>query len=211
MKLSRAPGLIHVSAPMQVYRRASLSCMPIQTRQVSNWRKHTATTLPSAPSKNEKGNKLDYVLTKTDALVSWARNGSLWPLSFGLACCSLEMMHTSMPRYDQDRLGIIFRASPRQADVIIVAGTLTNKMAPALRQVYDQMPEPRWVISMGSCANGGGYYHYSYSVVRGVDRIVPVDVYVPGCPPTAEALLQGIFTLQRKIRRTPVTRMWYRK
>lgn len=90
-------------------------------------------------------------------------------------------MHCSTPRYDQDRLGIIFRASPRQADVMIISGTLTNKMAPALRQVYDQMPEPRWVISMGSCANGGGYYHYSYSVVRGCDRIVPVDIYVPGC------------------------------
>jgi NADH-quinone oxidoreductase B subunit len=118
------------------------------------------------------------------------------------------MMHCSMPRYDQDRLGIIFRASPRQADVMIVAGTVTNKMAPALRQCYDQMPEPRWVISMGSCANGGGYYHYSYSVVRGVDRIVPVDIYVPGCPPTAEALLYGIFQLQKKIRHTKVTRMW---
>lgn len=91
------------------------------------------------------------------------------------------MMHVSMPRYDQDRLGIIFRASPRQADIMIVAGTLTNKMAPALRHIYDQMPDPRWVISMGSCANGGGYYHYSYSVVRGCDRIVPVDIYVPGC------------------------------
>lgn len=102
-------------------------------------------------------------------------------MTFGLACCALEMMHLSTPRYDQDRLGIIFRASPRQSDVMIVAGTLTNKMAPALRQVYDQMPDPRWVISMGSCANGGGYYHYSYSVVRGCDRIVPVDVYVPGC------------------------------
>jgi NADH-quinone oxidoreductase B subunit len=102
-------------------------------------------------------------------------------MTFGLACCAVEMMHCSTPRYDQDRLGIIFRASPRQSDVIIVAGTLTNKMAPALRQVYDQMPEPRWVISMGSCANGGGYYHYSYSVVRGCDRVVPVDVYVPGC------------------------------
>jgi len=94
-------------------------------------------------------------------------------------------MHVSMPRYDQDRLGIIFRASPRQEDVMIVAGTLTNKMAPALRMCYDQMPDPKWVISMGSCANSGGYYHYSYSVVRGVDRIVPVDIYVPGCPPTA--------------------------
>jgi NADH dehydrogenase (ubiquinone) Fe-S protein 7 len=116
-----------------------------------------------------------------------------------------------MPRYDMDRAGIIFRASPRQADVMIVAGTLTNKMAPALRLCYDQMPDPKWVISMGSCANGGGYYHYSYSVVRGVDRIVPCDIYVPGCPPTAEALLQGIFQLQRKMQRTKITRMWYRK
>src|SRR4249920_1240797 len=107
----------------------------------------------------------------------------------GLACCAVEMIHAYMPRYDLDRLGIIPRASPRQSDVMIVAGTLTNKMAPALRRVYDQMPEPRYVISMGSCANGGGYYHYSYSVVRGCDRIVPIDIYVPGCPPTAEALL----------------------
>jgi NADH dehydrogenase (ubiquinone) Fe-S protein 7 len=121
------------------------------------------------------------------------------------------MMHTSMPRYDQDRLGIIFRASPRQADVMIIAGTVCNKMAPSVRLLYDQMPDPKWVISMGSCANGGGYYHYSYSVLRGVDRIIPVDIYIPGCPPTAEALLYGIFQLQNKIRRTKVTRMWYRK
>ena len=112
------------------------------------------------------------------------------------------MMHAAVSRYDFDRFGIFFRASPRHADLIIVAGTLTYKMAPALRKVYDQMAEPRWVISMGSCANGGGYYHYSYSVVRGCDRIVPVDIYVPGCPPTAEALLYGILQLQRKIRRT---------
>ena len=105
------------------------------------------------------------------------------------------------PRYDVERFGFAPRASPRQSDVMIVAGTLTNKMAPALRKVYDQMPEPRYVISMGSCANGGGYYHYSYSVVRGCDRIVPVDIYVPGCPPTAEALLYGILQLQKKIRR----------
>ena len=107
-----------------------------------------------------------------------------------------------LPRYDLERFGTAPRASPRQSDLMIVAGTLTNKMAPALRKVYDQMPEPRYVISMGSCANGGGYYHYSYSVVRGCDRIVPVDIYVPGCPPTAEALLYGILQLQRKIRRT---------
>ena len=135
-----------------------------------------------------------------DKLIGWARTGSVWPLTFALACCGIEMMHASMPRYDQDRLGIIFRASPRQADIMIVAGTVCNKMAPALRQLYDQMPDPKWVISMGSCANGGGYYHYSYSVVRGVDRIVPVDIYVPGCPPTAEALLYAIFQLQKKIK-----------
>ena len=112
------------------------------------------------------------------------------------------MMHAAASRYDMDRYGMLFRPSPRQADVMIVAGTLTNKMAPALRRVYDQMAEPRWVVSMGSCANGGGYYHYSYSVVRGFDRIVPVDGYVPGCPPTAEALIYGLLQLQKKIRRT---------
>jgi NADH-quinone oxidoreductase subunit B len=146
----------------------------------------------------EKG----FVVTQLDKLVAWARTGSLWPMTFGLACCAVEMMHTAASRYDLDRFGIVFRPSPRQSDVMIVAGTLTNKMAPALRKVYDQMAEPRWVISMGSCANGGGYYHYSYSVVRGCDRIVPVDIYVPGCPPTAEALLYGILQLQKKIRRT---------
>ncbi|GAB3115969.1 NuoB/complex I 20 kDa subunit family protein [Novispirillum itersonii] len=143
-----------------------------------------------------------FLLSSVDSLVNWARTGSLWPMTFGLACCAVEMIHAYMPRYDLDRLGIVPRPSPRQSDVMIVAGTLTNKMAPALRKVYDQMAEPRWVISMGSCANGGGYYHYSYSVVRGCDRIVPVDVYVPGCPPTAEALVYGIMQLQKKIRRT---------
>jgi NADH-quinone oxidoreductase subunit B len=143
-----------------------------------------------------------YFVTQVDKLVSWARAGSLWPMTFGLACCAVEMMHAAASRYDMDRLGVVFRPSPRQSDVMIVAGTLCNKMAPALRKVYDQMPEPRYVISMGSCANGGGYYHYSYSVVRGCDRIVPVDIYVPGCPPTAEALVYGVLLLQKKIRRT---------
>ena len=143
-----------------------------------------------------------FLLANVDKLVNWARTGSLWPMTFGLACCAVEMMQTGASRYDLDRFGIVFRPSPRQSDVMIVAGTLTNKMAPALRKVYDQMAEPRYVISMGSCANGGGYYHYSYSVVRGCDRIVPVDIYVPGCPPTAEALVYGILQLQKKIRRT---------
>jgi len=143
-----------------------------------------------------------FLVTATDDLIAWARTGSLMWMTFGLACCAVEMMQLSMPRYDVERFGFAPRASPRQSDVMIVAGTLTNKMAPALRKVYDQMPEPRYVISMGSCANGGGYYHYSYSVVRGCDRIVPVDVYVPGCPPTAEALLYGVLLLQKKIRRT---------
>jgi NADH-quinone oxidoreductase subunit B len=143
-----------------------------------------------------------FFVTHLDRLVSWARAGSMWPMTFGLACCAVEMMHAAASRYDIDRLGLVFRPSPRQSDVMIVAGTLCNKMAPALRKVYDQMAEPRYVISMGSCANGGGYYHYSYSVVRGCDRIVPVDVYVPGCPPTAEALVYGILVLQRKIQRT---------
>ncbi len=142
-----------------------------------------------------------FILSKVDDLLAWARTGSMWPMTFGLACCGVEMIHAYMSRYDLDRFGMMPRASPRQSDVMIVAGTLCNKMAPALRKVYDQMPEPRWVISMGSCANGGGYYHYSYSVVRGCDRIVPVDIYVPGCPPSAEALLYGIMQLHRKIRR----------
>jgi NADH-quinone oxidoreductase subunit B len=143
-----------------------------------------------------------FVTAGLDDLITWARTGSLMWMTFGLACCAVEMMQASMPRYDLERYGFAPRASPRQSDVMIVAGTLVNKMAPALRKVYDQMPEPRYVISMGSCANGGGYYYFSYSTVRGCDRIVPVDVYVPGCPPTAEALVYGVLQLQKKIRRT---------
>jgi NADH-quinone oxidoreductase subunit B len=143
-----------------------------------------------------------FLLTSAEDVINWARCGSLHWMTFGLACCAVEMMQTSMPRYDLERFGTAPRASPRQSDLMIVAGTLCNKMAAPIRKVYDQMPEPRYVISMGSCANGGGYYHFSYSVVRGCDRVIPVDIYVPGCPPTAEALLYGILQLQRKIRRT---------
>ena len=153
---------------------------------------------------NKEFNTKGFITTKINNLINWARSGSMWPMTFGLACCAVEMMHTYMSRYDLDRFGVVTRGSPRQSDVMIVAGTLCNKMAPALRKVYDQMPDPKWVISMGSCANGGGYYHYSYSVVRGCDRIIPVDIYVPGCPPTAEALLYGILQLQKKIKRENV-------
>ena len=144
----------------------------------------------------------NFMISTVDYVFNWARKSAVWPMTFGLACCAIEMIASSTARFDIARFGSeVFRPSPRQSDVMIVAGTLVNKMAPALRKVYDQMPEPRWVISMGSCANGGGYYHYSYAVVRGCDRIVPVDIYVPGCPPSAEALLFGIIQLQNKIRR----------
>ena len=144
-----------------------------------------------------------FMLTTVEAVHGYAQKNSLWPVTFGLACCAIEMMATGAGRYDLARFGMeVFRPSPRQADLMIVAGRVSQKMAPILRQVYDQMPNPKWVISMGSCANGGGYYHYSYAVVRGCDRIVPVDVYVPGCPPTAEALVYGILQLQKKVRRT---------
>jgi NADH-quinone oxidoreductase subunit B len=168
----------------------------------------TAATVPAvAPANlfdqvNSGLEQQGFFVTRLNDLVNWARSGSMWPMTFGLACCAVEMMHAAASRYDLDRFGLVFRPSPRQSDVMIVAGTLCNKMAPALRKVYDQMAEPRYVLSMGSCANGGGYYHFSYSVVRGCDRIVPVDVYVPGCPPSAEALVYGILLLQKKIRRT---------
>ncbi|KAJ3695065.1 hypothetical protein LUZ60_000442 [Juncus effusus] len=172
---------------------------------------YTRAPPPSTSSPNGLPKAVEFVISKVDDLLNWARRGSIWPMTFGLACCAVEMMHAGAARYDFDRFGVIFRPSPRQSDCMIVAGTLTNKMAPALRKVYDQMPEPRWVISMGSCANGGGYYHYSYSVVRGCDRIVPVDIYVPGCPPTAEALLYGVLQLQKKINRRKDFLLWWTK
>jgi NADH dehydrogenase (ubiquinone) Fe-S protein 7 len=132
-------------------------------------------------------------------------------MTFGLACCAVEMMHCAASRYDLDRFGIVFRASPRQSDVIIVAGTLTNKMAFALRKIYDQMSDTKWVISMGSCANGGGYYHYSYSVVRGCNRIIPVDIYIPGCPPPAESLIYSFLQLQKKIKTQKTLFFWLKK
>jgi len=142
---------------------------------------------------------LNILKLKTISLINWARHGSFYPLTFGLACCAVEMMHATVSRYDYDRFGIIFRASTRQADLIIVAGTLTLKMAPALKKIYEQISNPKWAISMGSCANGGGYYHYANTVVKGCNKIIPIDLYIPGCPPTAESLYYGTLKLQQII------------
>jgi NADH-quinone oxidoreductase subunit B len=147
-----------------------------------------------------------FVMTSLDQAIDWARSSSLWPMTFGLACCAIEMMATGAPRYDIDRFGAgAFRATPRQADLMIVAGTVNLKMAERVRRLYNQMPEPKFVIAMGACTCGGGpYYKYGYNVAKGVDLVVPVDVYVPGCPPRPEALLEGLMRVQDKIRRMKV-------
>ncbi len=138
-------------------------------------------------------------VASTEKLFNWARKSSIWPVTFGLACCAIEMMATFASRFDVERFGMVTWASPRHSDLMIVSGTVTIKMAPMLKRIYDQMPDPKWVISMGSCANSGGPFRHGYHVVKGVDRVVPVDVYVPGCPPTPESLMFGILKLQEQV------------
>jgi len=148
-----------------------------------------------------KFNKDNIIVEKLDTLINWSRSNSQWYFQFGLACCAIEMMAAAGPRHDLDRFGAIPRASPRQSDVMIVAGTVTLKMAERVKRLYEQMSDPKYVISMGSCSNSGGpYWQHGYHVLKGVDLVVPVDVYVPGCPPRPEALIQGILELQRKIK-----------
>jgi NADH-quinone oxidoreductase B subunit len=161
------------------------------------------TVEPQGMVEVEKGVRIipgaNTIIASVDKLVNWGRLSSLWPASFGLACCAIEMMTTGSSHYDLDRLGIIFRGSPRQADAIIIAGTVTKKMSPIVRRVYDQLPEPRYVIAMGTCACSGGVFN-SYSTVQGADAFLPVDVYIPGCPPRPEAFMEGLIKLQEKIR-----------
>lgn len=146
-------------------------------------------------------NDSNIVIAKVEDLLNWARLSSLWQLSFGLACCAIEMMAASASNYDLDRFGVFPRPTPRQADVILISGTVTLKMATRIKRLYEQMPEPKYIISMGSCSNSGGpYWEHGYHVLKGIDRIIPVDVYVPGCPPRPEALLEGLLKLQEKIR-----------
>ena len=168
----------------------------------------TALGAPPEPSREPKNmtvlhNRMpdNVIFTKVDWLLNWSRANSLWYLLFGLACCAIEMMQTGGPRADLDRFGSVFRATPRQADLMLVCGTLTYKMASRLRLLYDQMPEPKYVIAMGSCANCGGLFQLSYNVVKGVDKVVPVDIYIPGCPPRPEALTEGINQLQKLVRK----------
>ncbi|MDR0468170.1 MAG: NADH-quinone oxidoreductase subunit B [Campylobacteraceae bacterium] len=148
---------------------------------------------------------LPIALTTIDKIVQWGRSNSFWPATYGLACCAIEMMAAGAARYDFDRFGTIFRASPRQADGIIISGTLTKKHAAIMRRIYEQIPEPKWVISMGSCANTGGMFN-TYSTIQGVDRVVPVDVYLPGCPPRPETLQYAVMILQKKIRSESIKR-----
>ncbi|KAH9592976.1 NADH:ubiquinone oxidoreductase-like [Trypanosoma melophagium] len=186
--------------------RGSLTGRAMISRGSPEWshrldlKKGKKTTMLHKLGTSKPNNALQYAQMTLHDLTEWCLAYSPWPLTFGLACCAVEMMHAYAARYDLDRFGIVPRPTPRQAEIIIVSGTVTNKMAPLLRNIYVQMVNPKWVISMGSCANGGGYYHFSYAVLRGCERAIPVDFWIPGCPPSAESLVFCLHTLQKKIR-----------
>lgn len=167
---------------------------------------HSTQPIPDPDRWLETEISKNVLITSIDAVLNWGRRSSLWPVNFGLACCAMEMVATAASRFDISRFGMeLFRASPRQADLMLVSGTLTWKMAPQLKRIYEQMPEPKWVVAMGSCAISGGTFSESYSVVPGVNRIVPVDVYIPGCPPRPEALLYGLQMMHKKIAKETFT------
>ena len=187
--------------------KPSWGISPVVPGWYEKWQRNSSLDLP--PNETAEGNVAPaapyrsatpgVVTARMEDLLALARKNSLWPLTFGLACCAIEMMSTYMANHDFDRFGVVTWPSPRQSDVMIVAGTVVKKMAEPIRLLYEQMPEPKWVIAMGSCATNGGPYYRSYSVVMGVDHIVPVDVYIPGCPPRPEALMDGLLRLQDKI------------
>ena len=185
-------------------RRHSLQ-IPLESAE-SFWEASAAEGNRPADSYFNKSGVPGVITAKTEQLFAWARTSSLWPLTFGLACCAIEMMSTYMAHHDLDRFGVVTWPSPRQSDVMIIAGTVVKKMAEPIRLLYEQMPDPKWVIAMGSCATNGGPYYRSYSVVMGVDHIIPVDVYIPGCPPRPEALMEGILKLQEKIKQDAKSR-----
>ncbi len=189
---------------LQVYSDTELN--RAEGEAIESLKTHCQQAIPDPDKWLEEELQRNVLLTSVDFILNWARRSSLWPVNFGLACCAFEMIASAASRFDISRFGMeIFRASPRQADLMIVAGTLTWKMAPQLRRIYDQMAEPKWVLAMGACAISGGTFAQSYSVVPGVNRIVPVDIYVPGCPPRPEALLYGIRMLHDKIAKRSIT------
>jgi NADH-quinone oxidoreductase subunit B len=214
MEIEKTPNLMPIYAPIELDREEGRDIEALKARSVQpipdpdRWLDEELPRCISNPDKFFDGELARNILiTSLDAVLNWSRKYSPWPMFFGLACCSFEMMSAAGLRFDMTRFGMdIMRASPRQADLIMVTGTLTWKMAPAVKMIYDQMADPKWIIAMGSCAISGGPFADSYSVVPGVNRILPVDVYIPGCPPRPESLINGIVMLQKKIKKDSIRR-----